>query len=222
MNTDFGFRVSLPTGWSTTEVSSSADALEVIFTPTALADRAQLKVKVNPPGVGREAEAAVKIVLASVKDDANHTNAATERRRIGEHEAAGLVIDNSAMGQTWRVRQAYMGRDGVMFQFQDICWPDEYDRRVEAFDEIWDTVRFTGLGDEQRRRKQLNDLAERCGSEVDWAADWDEAERRARTSGRPILASARVYPGFAISDERMSGFFMDQDVIALLDERFVP
>jgi len=68
-------------------------------------------------------------------------------------------------------------------------------------------------------------LAERaalCGSEVNWAADWAEAAERARKERKLILVAFQNYPGFEIGDLPSMGPFMDPDVVALTNARYVP
>lgn len=68
----------------------------------------------------------------------------------------------------------------------------------------------------------LTELAARCGSELEWAQDWDDAAARARREDRLVLVYVRDQRGFAISDAAMIGPFMDEDVVAWVRERCVP
>jgi hypothetical protein len=68
----------------------------------------------------------------------------------------------------------------------------------------------------------LTELAARCGSELEWAQDWDDAATRARREDRLVLVYVRDQRGFAISDAAMIGPFMDEDVVAWVRERCVP
>ncbi len=74
-------------------------------------------------------------------------------------------------------------------------------------------------GDERGCWKRL---AERCGEELRWAKDWDEAAARASVERKPVLAVAWLYPGFDISDGSSTVFAMDPDIIELVNERCVP
>lgn len=220
---DFGFRLQLPDGWVTTEERATSDGLEVAWAPLDAATSVQLKIRVNPTGVGRDPDLAVTRILDSVRGDDAYAGAERTRRELLGARAPGLQIDSSDGQRTWRVRQAFAAQHGLLYQLQDITVPDEFDARVEGFDAIWETFAFTELSAESVARRRLESLAARCGSEVGWARNWDDAVRRARAGGGlPILASLRRYPGFDISDERMSGFFMNEDTLALLEERFVP
>jgi hypothetical protein len=61
-----------------------------------------------------------------------------------------------------------------------------------------------------------------CGSEVQWAADWNVAATRARAERKLILLAFQKYPGFEIGDLPALGPFIDEDVIALVNARYVP
>ncbi len=70
--------------------------------------------------------------------------------------------------------------------------------------------------------EKARDLAKRCGSEVRFAKDWTEASARATAEGKLILAVFEVYRMIAVPRTTPSGIFMDPDLVALIDERFVP
>jgi GNAT superfamily N-acetyltransferase len=65
-------------------------------------------------------------------------------------------------------------------------------------------------------------LAQRCGEELAWAEDWEDAAARAREERKPVLAVAWLYPGFDIDDASRTVFAMDEDIIELVRARFVP
>ncbi|MEW6742294.1 MAG: hypothetical protein AB1486_06010 [Planctomycetota bacterium] len=67
----------------------------------------------------------------------------------------------------------------------------------------------------------LKALAARCGSEVDWVSNWEEAARRAREEEKPVLVLFRSLAGFDIPDSAMLGPFMNPDIIELVRERYV-
>lgn len=71
-------------------------------------------------------------------------------------------------------------------------------------------------------RARWSELAARCGEELQWAASWEEASKRARDEKKAVLGVVWLYPGFQIADATQSVFAMDPDVIALVNARFVP
>lgn len=64
-------------------------------------------------------------------------------------------------------------------------------------------------------------LAARCGSELDWAEDWEQAAAKARREDKLVLVYLRDQRGFSLSDEQMIGPFMDEDVVAWARARCV-
>jgi len=67
----------------------------------------------------------------------------------------------------------------------------------------------------------LKALIARCGQEVDWARDWEDAARRSRATGRPVLVLFRTLADFDLPDSAMTGPFMDLAILRLVEERFV-
>lgn len=68
----------------------------------------------------------------------------------------------------------------------------------------------------------LRERAALCGSEVRWAANWEDAATQAKSERKLILVAFQNYPGFEIGDLPSIGPFMDPDIIALTNARFVP
>lgn len=71
-------------------------------------------------------------------------------------------------------------------------------------------------------RAHWRELVARCGQELAWAKDWDEAAARAKAEKKCVLALAWLYPGFDVADSTRSVFAMDPDLIELVNARCVP
>jgi hypothetical protein len=71
-------------------------------------------------------------------------------------------------------------------------------------------------------RARWRELVARCGQELAWAANWDEAATRAKAERKAVLAVAWLYPGFDIPDATQTVLAMDPDVIELVNARCVP
>lgn len=76
--------------------------------------------------------------------------------------------------------------------------------------------------DLRRDQELLRRLAARCGSEVNWARDWEEAATRAGVEARPVLAVVERYRGLPLETFAHSTLFMDTELVELVQERFVP
>lgn len=70
--------------------------------------------------------------------------------------------------------------------------------------------------------KRLESLAARCGSEIPWVTTWREAEEQARKDSKPVLVLVRSYRGVKLADLTMLWAFMDETIVEIVRERFVP
>lgn len=70
--------------------------------------------------------------------------------------------------------------------------------------------------------RELRARAVKCGSEVAWAANWEDAANRAKTENKRVLVAFQNYPGFEVGDLPSLGPFMDERIIALANAQFVP
>jgi uncharacterized protein YbbC (DUF1343 family) len=55
-----------------------------------------------------------------------------------------------------------------------------------------------------------------------WAKDWEAAAARARDERKLVLAVVQVYPGLVVPAEAALGSFLEQELLDLVRERFVP
>jgi tetratricopeptide (TPR) repeat protein len=216
----FGIQLELPEGWTVEEREYGGGSLHVVFTPPD-GSPARLSLLVNPSSPPDPSEMQDAGVMA-VEGTPGYDNARRVTRQIGEREAPGLEIDADQGEARYLLRQAYVVEHGTPFILQDFADVSVAERMRPVFDEAWDGIRFPPRSPEVEARAALEALAARCGSEVEFAATWEEAALRARKERKPVLVAARIYPGYSISDSRMSGPFMDRDVVALVNARTVP
>jgi hypothetical protein len=71
------------------------------------------------------------------------------------------------------------------------------------------------------QEQQLAALAERCGSEVVLAEDWESASKRARQERKRILVAVHLLPGFDLENPWLGEGFMEPALIDLFNERYV-
>ena len=100
---------------------------------------------------------------------------------------------------------------------RDLAEAEEAARDLER---ILSSFAFLADSAERSFEVRLLALAARCGSELDWAPTWDAAAQRARDAKKPVLVLVWAYPGFEITDSARMSTFMDEDVVALVRERF--
>lgn len=99
---------------------------------------------------------------------------------------------------------------------------DRWEEVQPAVQSFFDGFRLIEIQAEDRAEMQLEELSERCGSELDWAPDWEAAAERSRADGKPILTVVRSYPGFDLPDTTRLFTFMDEDLLALVKAELVP
>jgi len=219
---DFGFRLNIPAGWSSEHEQATDQTLHVILFPGKQRGATQLSVRVNSQGTTGDPLDAQTAALAAVRATDQYSDETTTTRRIAGRQAPGIRVDAISGAYTLRLRQAYLAENGVTYILQGFAPVDGFAGYATQFDRIWESFEFFPLDDTRGVRLALAGLARRCGTEVDWAAHWDEAADRARAEHKLVLVAARLYSGFAISDELRAGPFMDPDIVALVNERYIP
>jgi tetratricopeptide (TPR) repeat protein len=218
----FGFRVALGNEWSVTGDAGGGTALHLTIAGQGDMQRCQLQIRVNPPGTRPEPEAMRAATVATIDATPGYDNTQLVRRKVAGREAKGLICDTSAAGFPGIMRQAYLAENGWLYVLQDFYPADAGQRVTTALDELWESFAFIPLESSALEQHKLQQLAALCGSEIDWADDWAQAAERAAKQKRPVLVHARMYRGFSITDDTLSGPFMNRNVITLVNERCVP
>ncbi len=96
---------------------------------------------------------------------------------------------------------------------------DEYESEFQTFFASFKRIERTP---EDETASLVSQLAAKCGSELDWAADWETAAQRAKAKGCHVLVVVRAYPGFDVPDVTRISTFMDEDLVRLLKAEVVP
>lgn len=215
-----GFAVTPPEGWETTEVPTGS-RFDLNAHPPG-SSTTVLTVKVIPvPGIADDAAFRVAL-LAGERAKPEHERIAEIEVRLAGAMRAGIDVDTRSNGTLFRVRQAYVVRDGQAYLVQAYTPVDSYEDRAETIDGWFRSFRLIEPTGEAAEEQRLRRIAARCGQELGWAATWEEAAARARAEKKLVLAYARFQPGFDISDSTMSGPFHDPAIVALVQHRFVP
>jgi len=220
-NPSFGFRLELPDGWIHRE-QDEGESLRLWLEPEDLSHHVQVLVRVNPPELVNDPRGAREQALDSIRGDQGFFDQETITAPIAERDALGVMVDSQGSGTHYRLRLLFLAEHDQLYFLQSIVLAGESDEWAAAIEAIWDSFAFIPLSEERRARKRLEGLAARSGSEVDWAETWEEAAELARASRKLILVMANMGTGFQMSDQAMTGSFMEQDVIELVQERYVP
>jgi hypothetical protein len=181
----------------------------------------QVTVRVDRAGAFSDPAALRKATLDSIAGKAEYSKRKKKTFTVAGRKAPGFIIDLSA-GRVFRVRQCYLIEKGFRYTVGCHAPREDFSSFEKAFGRAWKSFLFTPLGAAAEEERKISDLAARCGSEVDWAAGWEDAAKRARKEKKLILLRVRFLLGFQISDSAFSGPLMDPDVLGIVKERFVP
>lgn len=220
-----GFAITAPAeGWTVGEASESAAGYSVPVRLTSSGGTVALGVLTNgvpdDASAGAVRDGAIRTLEARAQYD---SHALLEARELDGLEAAGVDITwkTDAAGEV-RSRLWYVVADGEAWLLSAQAPVATWSEHENAFERFFSGFRRIERAAEDPRAARIEELAARCGSELDWAADWAEASRRAKAEGRHVLAVVRSYPGFDIPDATRTSTFMDEDLVALLRAEVVP
>ena len=218
-----GFRIEVPEDWSAQEQEGSS---ERGFTLT-----------LRPPGSTSGVAVVVEIGELRTGDGLAELWARDlERSRAGERyseleesevEIAGrtaptLKVSYRAASGEYRIHRSHLVEGDSSWVIQCNAPVEEFPDRAEVFERIARSLAFVELSAEGLATRRLAELAGRCGSELDWASDWTEAAERARREQKPVLVVAWLLATFTSANDARHGILMDPELIALVNERFVP
>lgn len=124
----------------------------------------------------------------------------------------------------YTVRILYRTHGDALFALQCAAPSERFEAAQGEFAAFVQGFELLATSDVDLRRDQelLRRLAARCGSEVAWARDWEEASARAREEAKPVLAVVERYRGLPLATFAHSTLFMDTELVELVQERFVP
>lgn len=223
---EFGFRLERPAEWIAHAAKDQGEARFILsLLPRGSLGNPSFVVYVydrKPEGSGSTLAsvadaAAKKLESAGVRD--------LERgdSTLGEHEVLWLRgrKDDERLG-AYVVEYRFLASAPSIYALQLAAPPEDGAARA-TLDRI--AVSFelfppkSAARDPDRER--LLELAARCGSEIEWATDWESAAKSARAQSKPILVLYENYKALDLPHTAASGPFMDPDLVALVRERFV-
>lgn len=222
----FALRV-VPAEWSVAGSEADGLLLRVVAQPPAdrLAEAGgpgfvQMRVEVaRATATAEEARDATFAQLDSITEVK-----ASERleRIVAGISAPGLEIEYHYGGTPLTLRQYFLVGHGRLYRFQVHAPAAHWEGFGEELEACLDAFEWIELAPGAYEEEILHALAARCGSEVAWAQDWEDAARRAREERKLVLVAVQAYGGFEVGDLLATGTFMDPDVVGLVQTRFVP
>ncbi|NOG55418.1 MAG: hypothetical protein HND57_14040 [Planctomycetes bacterium] len=140
---------------------------------------------------------------------------------VGNQTATGLRLIQAASGRQYRVVLVFLHSRGIRYRFQFHSPRETFDDHWEAVKDILAGFELIELDEAARTQNALRQLALRCGTQVEWSANWEQAAQQATEQDRLIIVSVYAQPGFAIGNQLNESVFMSPEVIALVKHRFV-
>ena len=200
-NKDHGFKISRPdAAWSFQEPAAPAGTRYALrIHPADAKKEFSVTIYIADRGAAADLDALLAASEASHKARADCSNV----RRVKET----LIFDVKAGGDTYRLAQRHVLDGDRLFIVQTAALP-EADRK--PLDAIAKTFAVTGVS-----------LASRCGSEVPWAKDWEDAAKRARDGRKLIVVIFELYGGFKVPRLAPWILFSDPDVVGLVKDHFI-
>lgn len=141
--------------------------------------------------------------------------------KLGGETAVGVAVKQSDSGVDFRVRLMFLHANGFQYRVQFHSPQDNWDEHWPKAEKVLATFELIEPNADAQARRSLRELAARCGSQIDWAADWQEAAARAKEQQRLIVVAIHSIPGFDLGSPLMQGPFMDEEIVTLMQNRFV-
>ncbi|MBI2901362.1 MAG: hypothetical protein HYY17_14350 [Planctomycetes bacterium] len=203
----YGFRISKPADWVFQEGPESAEADSTLWIYPKGKSGTGFTVYVNESATPTDADSVRKLREAALRKDGRCSKFRSGESTVAGRRAPWLRFDYAGTD----VRQHYVVEDGLIYTLQSYGEMEDLDAILKSF----------ALVPANPRLRTLRKLSARCGSEIDWARDWEEAAKRARASKRLVLVVVENYWSFRVPPRAPATAFMDPDVVALVRERFV-
>lgn len=217
-----GFRIEVPDGWTRTERELGEEFTLSLLPPGSIGELG-VSVTVLALEKGATVEALLELARAKVEEGGEAFPEYEEwETEIAGRSAPGVRAVFRAPAGEFRIVQSYLVEGGHGWLLQRHAPVDDWEERARELEAVAATFAFAEITDEGLAERRIDRLVARCGSEVEWADDWEGASERAREEGRLVLVVASLLSGFSIADNPRTALFTDEDVIELVGERFVP
>lgn len=195
-------------------------------------------VGIGPPALGGLAQITIQIALTAdegvaasqqMLDTLRAQVQAAPGIEFGEdlelelagHRAPGFAIVQQAQGQTFRVRLHYLTVKGFQYRIQFHAPQDQYDELWPLAEQTLDSLELLAADESTQATQKLKALAARCGSQVNWIEEWEDAATLARTERKLIVVAVAATQGFSLGNPLMEGLFSDPEVVTLMGNRFI-
>lgn len=218
----YGFKIRRPDSTWTFAEKLSEDGGTLTASMTSADQKASVYVMVSTPAQEITTEAYRDTKYQSLLAEPKYANVKKEQVKIAGQKAPGLSLDaKGAGGVDITLCQFYVANEGRFYILQCTAVKTDFKKLSQVFAGVLSSFSFVGLSG--KKEAGTGNLVARCGSEVQWCADWDTAARRAQSEKKLIIVTAQFQGGFSLQslDAVKIGPFMDADFVELARERFV-
>jgi tetratricopeptide (TPR) repeat protein len=220
-----GFMIDLPdASWTIQEDEDLATGtLTLMLRPEGTMGQYQVTVRAAPLAEPTAPETIRDRTAEEVAKREEYSLKSKKAFHAAGRDAPGFVVDVDYPGLKIRAHQCYLVEGETQYSLSIHALVDEFDDYRPLLQRSWESFELipVELTPEMIRERKLSELASRCGSEIEWAATWEEAAERAAREKKLVLVPVYSLGGFKISDEASIGPFMDPDIVNLVRERFV-
>jgi tetratricopeptide (TPR) repeat protein len=224
VSTEAGFKISKPNdSWTLTTVPGKLGISALKMGPAEQAGMVQFSLEISVAETQSldDLRLQVEALVAQMEAMPEVRNGEILPIKIAGLPAFQLQIEQDALGSTFTIHQTYLLAQGLQYKFQAHAPTETYSDYESDFAKAWQSFALIPLNEGALQLAKLRQLAARCGSEVDVLESWSEASKRAQAEGKLIVVAVQAVPGFDVGDQIGSGPFMNQDIIRLLQHRFV-
>jgi hypothetical protein len=220
---EHGFRIDVPEGWREIAQDGGAEGWILRLVPPGSDGRVGVTVTVLEVGAGAEVEDLLERGRTRIAaGGAAYSSFEEWEGVLGERTLRGIRVDFTDATGEYHIDQRFLIEQGRAYLLQRHAPREAFDARISELEGVLETFALVELSEEARQEGRRRALVARCGSEVTWARDWAEAESRARREQRPVLVVVHLLSSFALGQTPRTTLLMDEDVIELVEERFVP
>lgn len=218
-----GFRIDVPLGWRKVE----GDTPQVghvlrLLPPNSVGQRA-VTVVIKDADLADTAKSVRQRSLESL-DLRPQSKIAPElfEHELGGVERLGLRLQIEQAGVVYQLEQLFVVESGLAYTLQVHAPDTEFEAESAGLYEVLEGFALVERPQADAAALRLSALADRCGEELNWAANWEQARAQAAAEGKPILVVSYFLSAFKLPNTPRTTTFMDVDVIRLVRERCVP
>ena len=220
VNQNYGFQIDRPGEWTFSEIANP-DGVEfsVKLAKAKNGKETSLTILVahknDRMGTSIEARNAIE---TDWKNNDKLSNITRGKGKLADMEAPFLKATYAA-GEPYTIRQHFLVNDDFIYILQSLAPEKEFKDADKALTPLLESFDFVPIDKDLVR---LTEIAANCGSEVNFAENWQQAAALAKQENKLVLVVFEIYSGLLSSRFTLTSLFMHPDVVELVNERFVP